>query len=248
MNFDVACDDFFVNVNLHTTLALPKGRETVLHFCEAVQKQFPSMTNFFRRDSGEQVLEGDRDSGQYRWLELQSNGLLSGFFNPPNIDSARHLHAWMLQRSIYHLGISALDIECLDVLCGFNLDYHGNRDEIVAQALLESSPLTALLTEEAFARVIECEPSFVFALNEDCSLQARIAVETRCDNYQIRTGRYDDEPISVYLTIRQSPRPDEVPDLLKWFSQQCDLCEDFADRIVIPQLVQPIAAAIATAQ
>ena len=247
MNFDVACDEFFVNVNLHTTLALPKGRETVLHFCEAAQKQFPSMTNFYLRDTGEQVLEGDRDSGQYQWLELQSNGLLSGFFNPPNIESARQLLAWLLERSIYHLGISGLDIECLDVLFGFNLDYHGNRDEIVAQALLDSSPLTSLMGETS-ARVMECEPSFVFALNEDCSMQARVAVETRCDSYQVRTGRYEDEPISVYLTIRQSPSPEKVPDLLKWFSQQCDICEDLADRIVIPQVVRPIATAISTAQ
>ncbi len=248
MNFDVACDDFFVNINLHTTMTLPTGRETVLHFCEAAQKQFPGMTNFFRRDSGDQVLESDRDEGQYQWLELQSNGLLSGHFNPSDIEAARKFHAWMLQRSIYHLGISGLDIECLDVLFGFNLDYDGNRDEIVAQALLESSPLTSLLHEQAPSRMLECEPSFVFSLNEDCTMQARVAVETRCDSYQVRTGRYDHEPISVYLTIRQSPRPGELPDQLEWFSKQCDLCEDIANRIIIPQVVQPIATAIATAR
>ena len=43
-------DDFFVNLNLQTAMALPNSRETVLHFCEAVQKQFGPMRSFFQRE------------------------------------------------------------------------------------------------------------------------------------------------------------------------------------------------------
>src|SRR5262245_19639356 len=40
------CDDFGVSTYLHGKLEMPSGRETVLHFFEAVQKAFPKMTDF----------------------------------------------------------------------------------------------------------------------------------------------------------------------------------------------------------
>jgi len=247
MDFSTASDDFFVNMDIHTTLALPKGRETILHFCEAVQKEFPEMSGFYQRDSGEFVLEGNRDSGNYSWLELQARRLSAGCFNPSSIQAAYCLHRWLLERSVYYLGISPLDVECLDVTFGFNLDYQGNRDAIVAQALLSGSPLWAI-TAERDARAVECEPAIVFALDEDCSLQARISLETRCSSYQIRTGNYDNEPISVYLAIRRYPRDRQQLNSPASFDKQAGLCEDLAGRIIVPQVVRPIAAAIASAR
>ena len=58
------CDDFGVYVYLNTKMELPTNRETVLHFFEALQKFFPKMTDFERRDSGEYVLEEDRESAR----------------------------------------------------------------------------------------------------------------------------------------------------------------------------------------
>ena len=43
------CDDFGVSTYLHGKLEMPTGRETVLHFFEAVQKAFPKMTEFEKR-------------------------------------------------------------------------------------------------------------------------------------------------------------------------------------------------------
>ena len=47
------CDDFGVSVYVHSKLEMPTGREPVLHFFEAVQKAFPKMTDFEKRDNGE---------------------------------------------------------------------------------------------------------------------------------------------------------------------------------------------------
>jgi hypothetical protein len=244
--FGTVADDFFLNLSLQTTLALPSGRETILQFCEAVQKEFRSMTSFYQRESGEYVLEGDHESGSYQWMELQSHCMTAGHFNPPGLGEACRLHSWLLERSVYFLGVSGLDVECLDVLYGFNLDYRGNRDAIAARALLEGSPLAAL-GAAADCKPVEFEPSLVIALEEDCYLQARLALETRSNSYQVRTGSYDDEPISVYFTIRQYPRPGQGFDLRAAFARQCEVGEDLVRRIVIPHVVQPIASAIATA-
>ena len=64
------CDDFGVYVYLNTKMELPTARETVLHFFDSLQKSYPKMTDFERRDSGEFVLEEDREQGNYRWVTL----------------------------------------------------------------------------------------------------------------------------------------------------------------------------------
>jgi hypothetical protein len=245
--FSSVADDFFVNVNLQTTLALPTGRETILHFCEAVQREFAAMTSFYQRDSGEFVLEGDHEAGSYPWLELESHRLSSGYFAPPELRNAYHLHRWLLNRCVYFLGISPLDVDSLDVLFAFNLDYKGNRDEILAEALLANSPLWAFLGD-AGGQPLECEPAVVVALDEACGLQARLSLETRSSSYQVRTGQYTDDPISVYLTVRRYPTPGEPFDIEASFGTQSEICEDLTCRTVIPNVVQPIAAAIAAAQ
>lgn len=245
LDFSAVADDYFVNLNLQTALTLPNSRETILHFCEAVQKEFGDMSSFYQRDDGDSVLEGDRESGSYRWLELGPNRLTAGHFNPPGTDEANRFHYWLLDRSVYFLGLSALDVDALDVLMGFNLDFRGNRNEVVAQALLSGSPLSALGSEHG-ARSVECDPTLVVALEEDCYLQARLAVEARCNSYQVRTGQYDDEPISVFFTVRRYPQPGRKMDLKAAFAQQCETCEDLISRVVVPQIVLPISAAIAS--
>jgi len=245
--FSNVADDFYVNMNLQTTLAMPSGRETILHFCEAVQKEFGSMSGFYLREGGEYVLEGDRESGSYRWLEIHANRLCAGYFNPTDIASAKAMHDWLLERSVYYLGLGGLDVDCLDATFGFNLDYAGNRDAIVAQALLDGSPL-GILTTEGPAQTIECEPNFVVALDEQCYLQARLAVETRGSSYQLRSGRYDPEPISVHFTIRQYPEPGKLLNIRESFARQMTLCESLVERVTIPQVLNPLVAAIAAGQ
>ena len=247
VDFRSIADDFFVNVSLQTTMALPRSRETVLHFCETMQKQFPAMTSLYQREKNTVVLKGDREGGSYPWMELETHRISAGMVNPPQVEDAYTLHTWLLDRIIYYLGVSALDIESLDVMMGFNLDFRGNRDSIVAQALLAGGPLGALAMDGA-VKAIECEPGIVISLDEECYLQARLALETRTNSFQIRTGQYDDEPISVYFTVRQYPRPGKMFDLKAAYPMQRELCEDYVTRFVVPQVIHPISSTIAGPQ
>ena len=66
------CDDFGVYVYMNTKMDLPTGRETVLHYFDGLRKTFPTMTDFDARESGEYVLEEDREQGSYRWVTLEA--------------------------------------------------------------------------------------------------------------------------------------------------------------------------------
>jgi len=246
MDMNSVADEFFVNLTVQTTMALPKNRETILHFFEAVQKEFPRMAGFYHRETGEFTLEGDRESGAYPWVEISSHRLAAGWFNPDGPEQAYHLHRWLLRHSVYYLGLSGLDIEAQDLLFGFNFEFRGNRDEIAARALLSGSALGSFALEIG-GQCTQCEPGIVIALDEECYLQARLAVETRCSGFQVRTGEYENEPISVYLTIRAYPRPNARFDIDESFNRQRRFCEDLARRTVIPRVIQPIVATIATA-
>lgn len=244
-SFDAFSDDFFVNMSLQTALPLPEGRETILQFCEACQREYATMATFYQRESGEYVLEGDRDGGSYRWMEMEQRRVSSGFFNPPDLEQALAQHRWLLERCTYYLGVSHLDIECLDVVFGFNLDYQGNRDAIVAEALLGGSPL-GTLAEDGQLTALGFEPSFIVALERDCYTQARVSLETRNNSYQVRTGNYEDEPISIYFTVRGYPRPGEKFNTKQAFERQCAAAQELTQRIVVPRIIRPIAAAIAS--
>lgn len=243
--FDDIADDVMMNLNLQTTLALPGSRETILHFYEAVQKEFPSMTSFYQRETGEFVLEGDRESGSYSWLELSSHRMAAGSFNPTSVEEGHRLYTWLLERSVYFLGVSDLDIECVDVLFGFNLDYDGNRDALVAEALLEGSPL-GNLARTGSAKAIEFEPSMVITLDEGCYVQGRLSIETHGGGLGVRTGEYEAEPISIYFTVRRYPRPGKPFRLMELFAKQCSTCEDLTRRLVIPNIINPISTAISS--
>src|SRR2546421_3375472 len=77
------CDDFGVYVYLNTKMDLPSSRETILHYFDGMRKTFPQMTDFDARETGEFVLEEDREQGSYRWVTLETRRLCAGFVNPP---------------------------------------------------------------------------------------------------------------------------------------------------------------------
>src|SRR4051812_21922728 len=75
-------DEFYVNMHLNTEMELPTGRDTVLHYFEQMKKAFPELRNFHARETGEMVLEGDKEKGSYRWLALEPRRVCSGQVNP----------------------------------------------------------------------------------------------------------------------------------------------------------------------
>lgn len=247
LEFSSIVDDFFMSVSVLTNLPLPTSRETVLHFYEAVQKEFPDMTSFYSRETGEFVLEGNRDSGSYGWVEIHPTRLSAGYFNPNNLESAFNMQRWLLHRSTYFLGMSGLDIEAIDVCFGFNIEYEGNRDAIVSEALLANSPL-AQFANLPGVKPLQCEPSITIAMDEDCCLQSRLVLETRSSSHEVRTGDYESEPITVYFTVRRYPKQGELMDMHKTFEQNREICEDYSCRVLVPHVIGPIVTAISSSR
>jgi hypothetical protein len=217
----------------------------VLHYFEQIQKAYPQMTRFRKNESGEMNLEEDRSSDSYRWLSLESKRLTSGHVNPPGIVEALRLHKLVLEMAPYQLGVSPVEIDYLDILFGFDMEFSGNHDEVVAESLLVDSPLNCL-SEEAGARPVDFQPTVTVALSDDCRLQARIDVVTRTNSYQVRTGDYSDDVISVYLILRRywGDRPRKsLPDMLDYLAHRADeLCLNH----VVPKVLRPISSAIAS--
>ncbi len=238
-------DDFYVNMNLTTEMELPSNRDTVLHYFEQMKKAFPELRNFYTRESGDIVLEGDKEQGGYRWLAIEPRRLCSGQVNPETVEDAYRQHEMVLEMAPHLLAVSVLDCEALDVMFGFDFQYGGNHDEVVAEAMGVGHGLEGLL-EVPGARVINYEPSFTLVLDETCRLQCRLSVETRTDAQQLRTGQYDDDPISIYFTVRQywGSGPDRT--FLDSFRRQRELGEEMVRNMVIPKVIRPLAQAIAS--
>ena len=243
--YSAFCEDFYVNMRLGSQLSLPHNRETVLHFFERVQKQYPMMTRFRKNDNGEFNLEEDRSSPSYRWVSLENKRLSSGHVNPETLEDSLKLHTSLLEVAPHYIGISPVEVDYLDVLFGFDLEFTGNHDEIIAESLFHDSPL-ACLTEEQGAKAVDFQPTVTTALSDDCRLQARIDIVTRTSSYQVRTGDYSDDVISVYLILRRywGDRPrDPMEKLLAQMAERADsLCE----KHVLPRIVRPISSAIAS--
>lgn len=240
--YSAFCEDFYINMRLGSQMALPHARETVLHFFERIQRQYPSMARF-RRTDGETSLEEERDREGYRWLSLENRRVSSGHVNPPSISQAMAFHQLVLEMAPHHLGLSPLEVDYVDVLFGFDLVFGGNHDEIVAETMLRESPLNCL-ADEPGARAIDFQPSVTVALSDDCRLQARIDVITRTNSYQVRTGDYSDDTISVYLVMRRywGDRPQVTFDAM--IGHLAERAEAVCHNLVIPRILRPMAEAI----
>lgn len=239
------CDDFYINMRLGSQMPLPTQRETVLHFCEMLQKAFPGLTRFRSSDVGDVSLEEDRAGNSYRWMSIEHRRLCSGHVNPPGLVEAMRLHQLILELAPHQLGLSPLEIDYLDVLFGFDLDFTGNHDEIIAESLLSDSPLLCL-NEIPGTKPMDIQPSITVALSEDCRLQARLEVVTRTNSYQVRTGEYTEEAISVYLIVRRywgdRPRKPMEKLVMDLAMKGQELCESY----IVPRILKPIAAAISS--
>ncbi len=243
--FSSFCDDFYLNTRLGSQLALPHQRETVLHFFERIQKEFPGLSRFRKNEDGELMLEEERSNNSYRWLSLESRRLCCGHVNPESTADALRLHQLMLEMAPCHLGISPIEIDYLDVLMGFDMSFSGNHDEIIAETLLNDSPLNCL-AEEAGARPIDYQPTITVALSEDCRLQARIDIVTRTNSYQVRTGEYNDDLISIYLIVRRYWGDKPRQPLEQMVVELAQRAEALAESYVAPRILRPLNSAIAS--
>ncbi len=238
------CDDFYVNMNLGTEMELPANRETVLHFFERVQKTYPSMRNFYCRDRGDFVLEEDKEKGSYRWCTIEPRRVCSGQVNPDSIEEALQQHKLVLDLAPYILSVSPLDCEALDLLFGFDFTYRGNHNQLVAEAL-GINPAFERLGDVSGSTVINHEPSLTIALDDECRLQFRLSIETRTNAYQIRTGEYPEDQLSVYVTARQygSLGPDAT--FIETLDRLTKVCRQMTETHVVEHVLHPLARLIA---
>jgi hypothetical protein len=237
------CDDFYVNMNLGTEMELPANRETVLHFFERVQKTYPTMRNFYCRERGDFVLEEDKDKGNYRWCTIEPRRVCSGQVNPETIEGAVEQHRLVLELAPYMLSVSPLDCEALDLLYGFDFTYRGNHNQLVTEAL-GVSPAMERMAEIPGSTVINHEPSLTIALDEECRSQFRLSVETRTNAYQVRTGDFPEEQLSVYVTARQygSLGPDKT--FVETLERLGEVCREMIENHVIEHILDPLARTI----
>ncbi|MCG8653355.1 MAG: hypothetical protein MI861_26185 [Pirellulales bacterium] len=236
-------DDFYLNMNLSTEMELPQGRESVLHYFEQVRRRFPKMQNFYSREKGEFVLEEEKEAGAYRWVSCESKRVNSGVVNPDTFESATEQHRTILELVPFELSISPLDCESMSVMLGFDFAYRGNHNEILAEAIGVAPGLERFF-QVPYGKLLSLEPAIQFALDEDCRTQCRISFESRTNAYQVRTGDFGEDQLSVYLTVRRydSLGPDES--YANEFDRLAGLCRDLVDEYLVAGVLRPLQETI----
>ncbi len=237
------CDDFGIYLYLNTEIPLSSQRETVLHYFETIKRHYPGMTHFHCRENNEFVLEEDKESGSYRWAALESKRLCSGYVNPPSFEEVDAQHLSVMQIAPYHFDVTSLDCEALDVVFAFDLVYNGNHDEIVAEILGSNSPLEGLINWPS-AKMLKYEPLLMLSLDTELGMQCRLSIETRTTPFQVRTGQFSEEPISIYFTVRQYWNGQPLELLEESYKRQRAQGQEMVDQQLIPSVIQPLAQAI----
>lgn len=239
------CDDFGLFTYLNTKLELPSRPETVLHFFEAIRKTFPQMAEFERRENGDFVLEEDRDEGSLRSVTLETKRLASAYMNPPSLEDADRLHERILEIAPYHLDLTPLNCDSLDVVFTFDFMYQGNHDEVVAEALAQGSPFEGLLQLPG-SRVTHFEPSMMVTLDDHGRLQARIWVESRTTAFQVQSGQYNETPITVYFQLHQDWKKQPFKAFSDAYLNRRHLAQELIESHVLPGILLPLHQTIST--
>lgn len=243
-SYSSLCDDFYIDAFVNTELDLPAERDTVLTFFDRIQRQYPRMGRFVRRDNNEYYLEEDHGSGQYRWVSLEVDRIGSGVVNPTSFEEAYQQDKLILELVPYMLGVTPLDVDSLDVTFSMDFDCAGNHDEVIAEALFANSAFGGLL-DLPNSRPIVFSPSMVISLAENERTQVRVCVESKTSIFEPGDKDRGDESISLTLTVRQYPQTHERFDPVASFERQCQLAEEVMSERIIRHFVQPLTEVIA---
>jgi hypothetical protein len=202
------------------------------------------MRNFYARDKRDFVLEGDKDTGQYRWCSIESRRVSSGSVNFETYAEAIEQHHTAVEIAPYALSVSSLDCEALDLLAGFDFTYRGNHNELVNEAL-GLCPAFEKLAGMPGASFINYEPTITLALDEDCRTQCRVSIETRTTPYHVRTGEFQEDQLSVYVTARRYGSLDPGMTYGSALNQLDEVCREVIENYVAPSVLEPLARTIA---
>lgn len=245
--FGAQCDDFHVATRLFLKLELGLERESVLHFFDTVRREFPGMRKFRRREDGALLLEEDEDDdGARRWLRLDETAIRTGHYNPAALDEAERLGNVVLKLAPYHLTLSELDFDHLEVVLGFDLEYRGNHDQLVAETFFTEGPLAGLLTHEGVRHAIDAQPFLGVTVSESCDTQVYLEIKSRTSTYEVRTQQFEPQPLSVFLTVRRYWGFDGGQSLTEVHHDLVERAEEWAVSRIVPIVVNPLAQAIAS--
>ena len=236
-------DDFYLNMNLTTEMELPHQRESVLHFFDQVRRRYPKIENFYSREKNEFVLEEEKTGGAYRWVSVEEKRINSGSVNPDSFDMAMQQHLDVLELIPYELYAHPLDCESLSVMTGFDYNYRGNHNEILAEAI-GITPGLERFQQVPYGRLLSNEPAIQFALDEECRTQCRVSFESRTSAYHVRTGEYGEDQISVYLTVRRYDSLGANESYAEEFKRLSGLARDLIDEYLVSSVLRPLQQAI----
>lgn len=245
--FGANCDDFHIASRLFLKLDLALERETVLHFFDSVKREFPTLRKLRRREDSALLLEEDESvDGARRWLRLDESALRLGHFNPGTTHDAEHFGQVVLKMAPYHLTLGELDYDHLEVVYGFDLEFRGNHDQLIADTFFSDGPLAGLVTQDAAAQVIDAQPFLGVAITENCDTQVYLEIKSRTSTYEVRTQQFEQQPLGVFLTVRKYWGFTEGESLLDIHRQLTLRAEEWVSEKVVPLVVNPLAQAIAS--
>ncbi len=237
-------DDFYVNVQLNTEMELPSERETVLFFFEQLRRKFPSMKNFYNRERNEYILEEDKESGSYRWATVEPRRIYSACVNPGSIDDALDQGAFIMDLVPHALSVTPLDCESLSFIMGFDYTYRGNHNDLIAEAL-GNHPVFDRLPDLPGAKLLSNEPSIIFSLDDSCQTRCRIGIESRTTPYQLRTGEFSDDQLSVLIVVRHCGSLEGEQTYRSVLENLKQHCQAIVDQFLIENVLQPVQEHIA---
>lgn len=245
-SFGAFCDEFYVHSRLYLKLDLVPTRESALHFFERLRKAFPKLNRLRRRDDGSLMVdEDDNNRPDRRYVRIDPHALKFGYHNPPNLAAVQQLQGLVLEQAPAHLSLSELDYDYAEVVFGFDLEYRGNHDELVAETLLAEHPLINALTGDG-QTVIDCQPFVGVALSDDCETQVYMEIKGRTSTFEIRSNEFEPQALSVYVTVRRYWAGIEERPLAEVYDEMLRIGESFASERVLPHVVKPLADAIAS--
>jgi hypothetical protein len=76
-------------------------------------------------------------------------------------------------------------------------------------------------------------------------MQCRLSIESRTNAYQVRTGDFPEEQLSVYLTARQYGSLGANATFVSALEQLSRVCYDMVDSYVVDNVLRPLARTIA---
>ena len=106
-------------------------------------------------------------------------------------------------------------------------------------------PALERFSEIEGTRPLSYEPVFQMALDDDCKTQCRIAIETRTTAYQVRSGEFGEEQLSVYLTVRRFDSLGNNENFVSELHRLAEHCERLADEFLVENVLQPLQKTIA---